>query len=99
MTGGLIPLNEKPVPVGETCEIVRADPPELVSVWESVLALPVATFPKLWLAGLAVRRPGVTPVPDTARFRVEFDALLIRPRFPLTLPPECGANKTLKVVL
>ena len=56
-------------------------------------------FPKLWLAGFAVKRPGVTPVPDNAIFRVEFEPLLIRARFPLTLPPDWGANETVNVVL
>ena len=95
----MIPLKAKPVPDGDTCEIVSAEPPELVSVCESVLVLPVATFPKPWLAGLAVRRPGVTPVPDNATFRVEFEALLIRARFPFTLPPDWGAKETVNVVL
>ena len=95
----MIPLKEKPVPEGDTCEIVSAEPPELVSVCETVLVLPVATFPKLWLAGLAVRIPGVTPVPDNAILRVEFEPLLIRARFPLTLPPDWGANETVNVVL
>jgi hypothetical protein len=95
----LIPLKEKPVPEGDSCEIVSAEPPELVSVCESVLVLPVATFPKLWLAGLAVRRPGVTPVPDNTTFRVEFEPLLISARFPLTLPPDWGAKETVNVVL
>jgi hypothetical protein len=46
VTGGLIPLNEKPAPDAETCERVTADPPVLVTVWERVLLLPMVTLPK-----------------------------------------------------
>ncbi len=98
MTGGLIPLKLKPVPLAVICEMVSAEPPAFVSVCESVLLVPVPTFPKLRLVGLAVRSPGVTPVPDKAIFRVEFDALLIRARFPLTVPLDWGEKSTLNVV-
>jgi hypothetical protein len=99
VTGGFIPLKLKPLPLGVICEIVRADPPELVSVCETVLVLPVVTFPKLWLVGLAATSPGITPVPDNEIFKVELDALLVKLRFPLTLPLDCGENRTLNDVL
>ena len=40
-------MKLKPVPLGAICEMVRAEPPELVSVWDRVLLLAAATFPKL----------------------------------------------------
>jgi len=63
------------------------------------LLLPVATFPKLWLVGFAVKNPGATPVPDNEIFKVGFDALLINATFPLTFPLACGEKRTLKFVL
>jgi len=95
----LMPVKLKPVPLGAICEMVRADPPELVSVWESVLLLAAATFPKLRLLGFAASTAGVAPVPNRERFRGEFEASLTMARFPLTLPLDWGAKSTLKLVL
>lgn len=99
MTGGLIPEKLNPDPLAVICEIVSAEPPTFVSVSGSVLLLPVATLPKLRLAGLAASWPGVTPVPDSGTFKVEFAALELIARFPLTLPADAGEKVTLKLIL
>ena len=53
VSGRVIPLNPKPLPVSVTCEMVRLLPPELVRVitW-GWLVLPMITEPKLMLEGL-----------------------------------------------
>ena len=94
-----MPVKLKPVPLGTICEIVRAEPPELISVWESVLLLAEATFPKLRLVGFAASVAGVAPVPERERFRVELEASLTMARFPLTLPLDWGVKSTVKLVL
>ena len=88
-----MPPKLKPVPLGVICEIVRADPPELVSVWESVLLLAAATFPKLRLVGFVTRTAcvtpvGVTPVPARAMSKVGFAASLTNLRPPVRLPDD-----------
>ena len=94
-----MPVKLKPVPLGAIWETVRADPPELVSVWESVLLPAAATLPKLRLLGFAVSVVGVAPVPERERFRVELEASLTMTRFPLTPPLDWGVKSTEKVVL
>lgn len=94
-----MPVKLKPVPLGAIWEMVRAEPPELVSVWESVLLLAAPTFPKLRLLGFAARTAGVAPVPDRERFSVELEASLRMARFPLMLPLDWGVKSTVKLVL
>jgi len=94
-----MPVKLKPVPLGVIWEMVRAEPPELISVWESVLLLAEATFPKLRLVGFAASVAGVAPVPERERFRVELEASLTMARFPLTLPLDWGVKSTVKLVL
>ena len=69
------------------------------SVWESVLLLAAATFPKLRPVGFAARTAGVAPVPDRERFSVELEASLRMARFPLMLPLDWGLKSTVKLVL
>ena len=95
----MMPVKLKPVPLGVIWEMVRAEPPELISVWESVLLLAEATFPKLRLVGFAASVAGVAPVPERERFRVELEASLTMARFPLTLPLDWGVKSTVKLVL
>jgi hypothetical protein len=95
----LTPAKLKPVPLGVICEIVSAAPPEFVRVAGRVLVLPVATVPKLRLGGFAVSCPGVNPVPDSGKYRVELDALEVIARLPLKLPLELGEKVTLKLTL
>ena len=61
--------------------------------------LPTCTLPKLRLDGLAVREPGVTPVPLNAMFSVGLLALLMIARFPLAAPAEVGAKVTVADLL
>ena len=68
MSGKVIPLKLNPAPLGVIWEIVRDVPPEFVSFSASVVLLPVVTFPKLTLVGLAVSWAGVIPVPDSGTF-------------------------------
>lgn len=63
-------------------------------------ALPfTVTLPKLRLEGLAVRSPGVTPVPVNPIVRGELEASDVIVTLPLTAPAAWGPNATVKVVL
>jgi hypothetical protein len=62
-----------------------------------VALVPVVTFPKLRLVGLAVSWRGVEPVPDSGTLREELDAFDVIARFPLTALPDVGAKMTLKL--
>jgi hypothetical protein len=95
VTGGVMPLKLKPVPLGTTCDIVTAELLEFVKVSERVFFDPVCTEPKLKLVGLEVSCPPATLVPESATFRVGFGALLVIARFPLNVPAEFGANVTI----
>jgi hypothetical protein len=94
VTGGVMPLKLKPVPLGTTCDIVTAAVLEFVKVSESVFFDPVCTEPKLKLVGLEVSCPPATLVPESATFRVGLGALLVIARFPLNVPADLGANVT-----
>jgi len=54
-------------------------------------------LPKLMLAGLTERDPGVVPVPVSGIPSVGFEALELSERVPLELPLAVGAKVTLKV--
>jgi len=68
-----------------------------VSVSDWVTLVPVTTFPKLMLEGLAVSLPGVTPAPDRGMLLV--DTLVTSAMFPLELPVDAGLNVTVNVAL
>jgi hypothetical protein len=99
VSGVVIPLRLKPVPLIATEEIVTLVPPVLVIDSESDGSPPNVTLPKLRLAGLAPRVPPETPVPDSAIVSVESEAFELMVTVPLALPPAWGANRTLNVVL
>lgn len=99
VTGVVIPLSVKPVPLAPTCEIVTLDPPVLVTVSDSPWLFPVCTVPKLRLVGLAPSAPGPTPVPDNAIDNVGLGASEVMVTLPLALPVACGANVIVNVVL
>ena len=87
----------KPVPLALAAEIVRLEPPVLVSVSDRLEVLPTVTLPNARLLGFGVSVPCVTPVPDKGMFKlVALDVMLT---FPLTAPPAVGANVTVNVVL
>jgi hypothetical protein len=78
---------------------VRLDPPLFVRVSVTLPVLPICTFPKLTLLGLADSVPGTTPVADNPTFSVELDALLVIVTLPVAVPAVLGENFTLKLVL
>lgn len=99
VSGVVIPLTLNPVPVIPTCDTDTLELPVFVIVSESVPILPTLTLPKLRLVGLAANAPGVTPVPDTGIVNVEFVAVEVTVRLPLTAPAAVGINATVKVAL
>jgi hypothetical protein len=99
VSGKVIPLKLNPVPLAVIWEIVRAVPPEFVSFSVSVDVLPVVTFPKPRLVGLAASWLDVAPVPDRGTEKLGFDPLELIARVPVTFPAVCGANDALKVTL
>jgi hypothetical protein len=98
VSGKVIPLKLNPV-LGVIWEIVRDVPPEFVSFSASVVLLPVVTFPKLRVVGLAANCPGRVPVPVDGTLRLGFDPLELMMRLPVTFPVVCGANDAVKVTL
>jgi len=93
------PLTLNPEPLTVACEMLRFEPPVLVSVSCTVWLLPTGTVPKLRLDGLATSAPAVTPVPERETPGAGLDASLMTERYPLAVPPDWGANITLKVAL
>lgn len=78
---------------------MRGDPPEFVSFSATLALVPVVTFPKLRLVGLADSWPDVAPVPDSGTLREGLDAFEVIVRFPLTVLPDVGAKVTVKLTL
>ena len=97
--GSVRPLRLKPVPLAEAAEIVRLEPPELVSVSDSVFELPTSTFPKLKLVGLGVIWPCVTPLPERAMFNGEPGASETMAIFPFAAPDVVGEKVTVNPTL
>jgi hypothetical protein len=91
-------LNPLP-PLSFACDTVTVVPPVFVRVSDCVVLPLTWTFPKLRVCELADKTPGVAPVPESVILRVEFEALLTIDTLPLTAPPDCGANVTLKFAL
>ena len=98
VTGVEIPLNAKPVPLIPTLEIVRVEPPVLVTLSDNRRLLPTWTVPKSRLVGLAPSAPGVTPVPETAIDTEGFTASDVMVTLPLEVPVVAGAKLIVKVV-
>jgi hypothetical protein len=98
VTGVVIPEVLNPVPVAFTDEIVRLAPPPFVSVKLCEPLVPVATFPKAALVGVAANC-GCVPVPLKGIVNGEFGALLTIEMFPLAAPLVVGANCALNVVV
>ena len=61
------PLKLNPVPLAVAAEIVRLEPPELVRVSLNDFAVLTWTLPNARLAGLGLRIPSVTAVPEADR--------------------------------
>ena len=96
VSGRLNPLMVNVVPLNVACDTVRLAPPELVRVAVWVLLLPTCTLPKL--TEVAVKVPGVTPLPERGMVKVD-GPLLVIARFTLLFPADVGAKATLKEVL
>src|SRR5208282_3167953 len=99
VTGSVSPFKLNPVPLADAAEIVRLDPPVLLSVSLSDFELPSCTLPNARLVGFAVSVPCVTPVPESAMLKLESDPLDVIVTLPLAAPLAVGANTTLNVVL
>jgi hypothetical protein len=63
VNGRFIPPTWNSFPLTATCEIVRSDPPELVSVAERVWLSPNVTLPKLMGEGFTLSWPAFTDCP------------------------------------
>jgi len=98
VTGAAIPVVLKPAPVAVTEEIVTVDVPPFVRLMVCELLVPVVTFPKGALVGVAANC-GCVPVPLNVIVVGELGALLTIEMLPLTLPAVVGANFALNVVL
>jgi hypothetical protein len=64
MNGRLVPATWNPLPLTMTCETVRSDPPELVSLADLVWLFPRSTLPKLMGDGTRLSWPALTASPD-----------------------------------
>jgi hypothetical protein len=92
------PLMLNPVPDAVACDTVTLADPEFVKEIVCEPLLPVATEPKLIVAGLTVSWPW-TPVPDIAIAVGEFGALLTMESVPLEAPATDGSNVAVKDAL
>jgi hypothetical protein len=99
LTGAVIPLKVKPVPLTATCEIVMLELPVLVTVSDSDLVWPSVSLPKDKLDGLGLNAPVVSPVPLSAIVSDEFEAFDVIVTVPLAAPLVWGAKVIVKVVL
>jgi len=92
------PLKLNPVPLAAAAEMVRLDPPVLVSVSDRLLLLPTWTLPNAKLEGLGESTPAVTPVPVPVPERLSTTVLFVwfavvaKVTLPLKFPAPVGAN-------
>jgi hypothetical protein len=89
------PLILKPAPVTAAWEIVRVAVPPFLRVTGRVPLLPISTFPKSVLLGLALSRR-FRPEPESEIVAGELVALLTTEMLPVAPPPAVGAKTTLK---
>jgi hypothetical protein len=98
VTGAVIPVTLNPAPATVTEEIVTVALPPFVRLKLCELLVPVVTFPKAAVVGVAANC-GCVPVPLKAIVVGELGALLTIEMLPLALPAVVGANCALNVVL
>jgi len=92
------PLSEKCAPEMLTFDIVTLEFPAFVSVRLRALLFPTATFPKLRLEALVVRRAvAAIPVPLTETVLGEPEMSVITETLPDTAPGALGEKMTLNV--
>jgi hypothetical protein len=100
VVGVVIPLAEYPAPLTVICETLAVVFPMFVTVTFCDAVVPMVTFPKFQLDGVAVSVELVAvPVPDNAIATGEFGALLTTNRLPLKVAAVSGANCAVKVLL
>ncbi len=98
VSGTFSPVAVNPFPLTVMFEMLALEPPEFITTAFCACDAPTCTLPKLTLVGLIVNAAGETPVPVRAIFKLEFNALLMIWRPPLTVPADTGVNITLNVV-
>jgi hypothetical protein len=98
VSGTVSPLRLKPLPLALAAEMVRAVPPEFVSVSESDFELPTCTFPKLKLEGFGESWPCARPVPVRGTERAGLLAFELIVNAPPAAPAAVGAKMALKAV-
>ena len=96
--GVLRPVIVNPVPVTLACEITRLAVPLLVKLIVCELLVPVETFPKPAVLGMALICAWL-PLALNAMVNGEFGALLETEMLPEALPDVVGVNCAVKVVL
>jgi len=97
VSGVVSPVVLNPVPATMACEIVKVVFPPFEMLIGCETFVPVTTFPKATLEGLAPICAWM-PVPLSAMVAGEFGALLVIETLPEALPAAVGANCTANVV-
>ncbi len=95
--GVVTALMLKPFPVKTALDTFTLVPPVFFNVALRVLLLPTCTLPKF--TEFAVRAPALAPVPERGIVSVDDGLLVVRARFTLLPPADCGAKATLNDVL
>lgn len=90
VAGRVGPLIVNPVPLVESWEIVKSEPPGLVNVPLTVWLFPTCTLPKLILDGLTASWPGFTAVPVNVIVVEGSGALLASVIVPWLFPAAVG---------
>jgi len=98
VSGALRPVILNPVPVTVACEITRLAVPLFVKLIVCELLVPVETFPKPAVFGIALICAW-PPLPLKATVNGELGALLATEMLPEALPGVVGVNCAVKVVL
>lgn len=97
VTGKVIPLTEKPVPLAAMVEIVTLVFPVLVSFTEVVLEEAMTTLPKLTLLTDGESVPLAMPVPETGIANEGLEPFEVMVTEPLKAAVDDGSQVTLKV--
>jgi hypothetical protein len=93
--GVVIPETPNGPPFTLIREIVRLEPPTLLTVAVPLPVLPTVIVPKFRLAGFRLICCGAAvAVPESATCSEETPASVVTAKVPVTLPEELGANET-----
>src|SRR5580658_3291410 len=93
------PLRLNPVPLAVAAEMVRLEPPVLVSVSLNDFDVLICTLLKARVLGFGTKSPCGVPVPESETDSAGLLALELIVRLPLAAPATVGAKDALKVVL